>query len=38
MLEMMDVCDQEMSVNPPTQQDVEDADKLKPAAAQVYSI
>ncbi|XP_019957451.2 ATP-dependent DNA helicase Q4 isoform X2 [Paralichthys olivaceus] len=37
LLEMMDVCDQEILMNPPTQQDVEDADKPKPAAAQETS-
>ncbi|XP_035476813.2 ATP-dependent DNA helicase Q4 [Scophthalmus maximus] len=37
LLEMMDVCDPESSLNPPTQQDVEYTDKPKPHAAQETS-
>ncbi|XP_062266608.1 ATP-dependent DNA helicase Q4 [Platichthys flesus] len=37
LLEMMDVCDQEINVNPPTQQDIEETDQTKPAAAQEMS-
>ncbi|XP_071356791.1 ATP-dependent DNA helicase Q4 isoform X3 [Trachinotus anak] len=34
LLEMMDVCEQESSLNPPSQQDIVHTDKPKPAAAQ----
>ncbi|XP_040909292.1 ATP-dependent DNA helicase Q4 isoform X2 [Toxotes jaculatrix] len=34
LLEMMDLCDQEDSLNPPTQQDIGSTDKPKQAAAQ----
>uniref|UniRef100_A0AAQ6ACX3 DNA 3'-5' helicase n=1 Tax=Amphiprion ocellaris TaxID=80972 RepID=A0AAQ6ACX3_AMPOC len=38
LLEMMDVCDQESSLNPPTQQDLLPADQPQPGATQVIQI